>query len=78
MATTQPRAAFKAEDAVSMSVKSGTSQVRKNFKVAARRESLEKNAAKRKWEYQLKDANGVLHADGAWFQEVKDGLCKRG
>lgn len=70
----QPKPGFEVGDAVSMSVREGTIIGRRNFKVAASRESPEQKGSQRKWEYQLKDDHGDLHAKGAWFQQSRDKL----
>jgi len=72
--TKQPKLDFEVGDAVSMSVQEGTIIGRRNFKVAALQKSPEQKGSQRKWEYQLEDDHGDLHAKGAWFQQSRDGL----
>lgn len=57
-----------------MSVQEGTIIARRNFKVSASRESSDDPGPQRKWEYQLEDDLGGLHANGHWFQAIRDGL----
>ncbi|GAB7325319.1 hypothetical protein MBLNU13_g09367t1 [Cladosporium sp. NU13] len=70
----QPKPGFEVGDAVSTSVREGAIIRRSNFKVAASRECPEQRGSQRKWEYQLEDDDGGLHADGAWFQGIRDEL----
>lgn len=74
----QPEPSFEVDDTVSMSIRVDSSQVRREFVVEALKRSFNRNEPMRKWEYQLRDAEGLLHAGGAWFQEVRDGLCQTG